>query len=436
MSSTDIDVKTLNDQLAKHRTEAERISQTFKVDEKGRFTISTEQHQAYVTEVKAAQDVKAVIEAKTAMDGIGAYLDAPAGASEAARDAGFSGSRLSAEEGKSLGELFTESKSYRQAAERGFDDSVSISARIEGKTIYNFSAGTSTIQTLGNAEKLPIAELARRKNHIRDLFPKSTTKAPVLFGVREMGWVNNAAQVRQRTAADGTSPATGAGTDKWGRVAKSKLTLQSVLFPVAEIGHTLDAHKNILSDESRLQSFINNRMVEGVKYSEDYDLLHSVGDGERITGLFNTPGIQQYAGLDSDGYSVQVRRAVTKSLLAEYEPSGLVVSPTMWEAIEVEQDKMGQFRVAVSVAVGGRKVVWRLNVVETTAMDDTVFLLGAFGMGAQLHDREAVSVRVSSENASNFEDGIVTFRADERLALEVVRPESFVIGTWTTPVVS
>jgi HK97 family phage major capsid protein len=278
-----------------------------------------------------------------------------------------------------------------------------------------------------------MAELARRKTHIRDLFPKSTTKAPVLYGVREMGWVNNAAQVRQRTAADGTSAGDGRGHRQVGPRRQVEDHAAERPVPRGEIGHTLDAHKNILADESRLQSFINTRMVEGVKYQEDYDLLHSVGDGERITGLFNTPGIQQYAGLDSDGYSVQVRRAVTKALLAEYEPSGLVVSPTMWEAIEVEQDKMGQFRVAVSVAVGGEKRVWRLNVVETTAMDDTLFLLGAFGMGAQLHDREAVSVRVSSENASNFEDGIVTFRADERVALEVVRPESFVIGTWTVP---
>jgi HK97 family phage major capsid protein len=55
-------------------------------------------------------------------------------------------------------------------------------------------------------------------------------------------------------------------------------------------------------------------------------------------------------------------------------------------------------------------------------------------MGAQLYDRENVSVTVSSENADNFERGVLTFRADERVALEVSRPESFVIGTWTTPV--
>jgi hypothetical protein len=42
-------------------------------------------------------------------------------------------------------------------------------------------------------------------------------------------------------------------------------------------------------------------------------------------------------------------------------------------------------------------------------MADTDFMLGSFGMGAQLHDRESVSVRV---------------------ALDIPRPERFVIGKW------
>src|SRR5690606_26743524 len=98
---------------------------------------------------------------------------------------------------------------------------------------------------------------------------------------------------------------------------------------------------------------------------------------------------------------------------------------------EIETDDNGAFRVAVAVAIGAEKRIWRLNVVETTAMAADKFLLGAFGMGAQLHDRESVKISVSTENADNFERGLVTVRADERVALEVMRPESFVYGTFT-----
>ncbi|MGW2550115.1 phage major capsid protein [Streptomyces sp. NPDC001635] len=422
-------LKELQRQLQVKSAEAERISQSFKVEDGGGFVVSTEQANAFKKVSAEAQEIKALIDAEQGLVQVKQYLDAPEGAPAAAMHYG----QTPQMEQKSFGDLFVESDSFQRASAGGFDDRPYIRASMEGKSIFSLSAGSVTHQVLGSAQNLGIAERPFRKFHIRDLFPKSSTKNAVLYGARETGWTNNAKQVKERYAADGVSAPVGNDTDTWGRAPRSKLSLTPVMYPVAEVAHLLDAHKNILSDEPRLKTFINTRMVEGVKYAEDWDLLHSVGDGQSLTGIYNTPGVQQYTGLAADQYSVQIRRAITKALLAEYEPTGIVLSPTMWENVEVEEDKNGAFRVAIAVAIGAEKKVWRLNVVETTAMADTDFLIGAFGMGAQLHDRESVSVTVSSENADNFEKGLITFRADERLALEVPRPESFVIGTWTTP---
>ncbi|MFJ3793444.1 phage major capsid protein [Kitasatospora sp. NPDC090091] len=426
MSSTDVSLKTLIDELAARQSEARRISDTFKVDEKGRFTVSTEQNQAYRKVIQEAQELKSLIDSRKAADDIAGFLDAPDTPSAAGQ---FYGSAPSSEV-KSLGDLFIESDGYERARERGFEGSAQIRAGMEGKSIWALSAGTVTHNSFGGAQNVGISELARRKARIRDLFPKSTTKASVLYGIRETGWTNNAAQVRQRTAADGTSPAAGLPSDQWGRAPESKLDFKPVMYPISEIAHVLHAHKNILSDEPRLKTFINGRMIEGVKYREDYDLLHSTGDGEKLTGLFNVPGVQEYQALQADKRSVQVRRAITKGVLAEYEMTGLVISPNLWEELELETDDTGAFRIAVAVAVGAERKVWRLGVVDTTAMADDKFLVGAFGSGAQLHDRESVSVTVSSENGLNFENGVISIRADERVALEVPRPESFVVGTW------
>lgn len=422
-------IKELQRQLQVKAAEAEEISKGFKVEDGGGFVVSTEQATKFRKVSSEAQEIKALIDAEQGLIEVKSYLDAPENPPAAATHYG----QTPTMEQKSLGDLFVESDSFKRAAEAGFRDRPYVRAEMEGKSIFSLSAGTVTHQTLGSVQNLGIAERAYRKWHIRDLFPKSSTKNAVLYGARETGWTNNARQVKERYAADGVSPATGADTDTWGRAPRSKLSLTPVMYPVAEVAHLIDAHKNILSDEPRLKTFINGRMVEGVKYQEDWDLLHSVGDGQSLTGIYNTPGVQQYTGLATDKYSVQIRRAITKALLAEYEPTGIVLSPTMWEHVEVEEDKNGAFRVAVAVAIGAEKKVWRLNVVETTAMADDDFLIGAFGLGAQLHDRENVSVTVSSENADNFEKGLITFRADERLALEVPRPESFVIGTWTQP---
>ncbi|WP_433860156.1 phage major capsid protein [Streptomyces kronopolitis] len=423
-------LRSLKEQLGEKSAEAERIASTFK-EENGAFVVSTEQRNAYVKAVKDAQEIKGLLDAAQGADALSGYLDAPDGSSAAGQ---FYGGGAVGTEVKSLGDMFVESDAYKAAARADFKDRPFIRAEIEGKSIFSLSAGTHTHQALGGVQDLGITEAQRRKWHIRDLFPSAKTKNAVLLGIRETGWVNNAAQVAERRAADGVSAPTGLDTDVFGKAPRSKLKLEPVAFPIAEIAHMIDGHKNILSDEPRLKQFINSRLIEGIKFAEDYDLLHSVGgDGTSITGLFNTPGVQQYAGDAKDKFSIQMRRAMTKSLLAEYEPTGIVLSPTMWEQVEVETDDNGAFRVALQVAVGAQKKVWRINVVETTAMPDNNYLLGSFGMGAQLYDRENVSVTVSSENSDNFERGVLTFRADERLALEVSRPESFVIGTWTTP---
>jgi HK97 family phage major capsid protein len=426
-------LRSLKSQLNEKSAEAERIAGTFK-EENGAFVVSTEQRNAYVKAVKDAQEIKGLIDAATGAEALGQYLDAPAGSSAAGQYYGGGGSGSDTEV-KTLGDMFVASDAYQAAARAQFKDRPFIRAEMEGKSIFSLTAGTQTHAALGGVQDLGITDAQRRKFHIRDLFPKATTKNAVLQGIRETGWVNNAAQVAERRAADGTSAPTGLDTDVFGRAPRSKLTLQPVSFPVSEIAHMLDGHKNILSDEPRLKQFINSRLIEGIKFAEDWDLLHSVGtDGTKITGLFNTTGVQTYTGQNSDKFSIQMRRAMTKALLAEYEPTGVVLSPTMWEQVEVETDDNGAFRVALQVAVGAQKRVWRVNVVETTAMPDDKYLLGSFGMGAQIYDRENVSVTVSSENSDNFERGVLTFRADERLALEVSRPESFVIGTWTDPV--
>ncbi|MEW1657828.1 phage major capsid protein [Streptomyces sp. NPDC093707] len=425
-------LKSLQSQLAEKSAEADRIANTFK-EEDGKFVVSSAQRDAYVKVVRDAQEIKGLVDAAQGAETLTNYLDAPEGAPAAGQ---FYGSGTPGMEAKSLGDLFVESDAYRAASRSDFKERPYIRAEIEGKSIFSLSAGTHTHQALGSVQDLGITEAQCRKWHIRDLFPSAKTRSAVLLGIRETGWTNNAAQVPERRAADGVSAPTGADTDVFGKAPRSKLKLEPVAFPIAEIAHMLDGHKNILSDEPRLRNFINSRLVEGVKFAEDYDLLHSQGgDGTSITGLFNTPGVQTYTGDSKDKFSIQMRRAMTKALLAEYEPTGVVLSPTMWEHVEVETDDTGAFRVALQVAVGAQKKVWRLNVVETTAMPDNNYLLGAFGMGAQLYDRENVSVTVSSENSDNFERGVLTFRADERLALEVSRPESFVIGTWTDPTV-
>jgi len=117
--------------------------------------------------------------------------------------------------------------------------------------------------------------------------------------------------------------------------------------------------------------------------------------------------------------------------LAYYEPTGVVVHPFDWEAIELIKDSQNRYIVTGSVAVGADKTLWRMPVVDTPAIPQKTALVGAFGLGAQLYDREQANIRIAEQHSDFFTRNAVAILAEERLALAVKRPESFAKVTLT-----
>ena len=56
------------------------------------------------------------------------------------------------------------------------------------------------------------------------------------------------------------------------------------------------------------------------------------------------------------------------------------------------------------------------------------FLSGAFRLGAQIFDRMAIEVLISTEDQDNFARNMISIRGEERLALAVYRPSAFITG--------
>lgn len=435
VSDTENEVVRLNGLLAEKRREIEGLSNEWKVEGKG-LVVSPEQHRKYLTVVGEANDLMDRIKATKTIAGIDAYLDAPNGNSAAAEDA----ARNHRPQVKSLGQAWTDSDIYQEMKAAQFRDprgSITLNQGIDSflaaKDVYTAMAGNVSLPALGQVQDLGWTERMLRPGRVRDLFPAERTTANVLWGIRETGYTNNARVVPERTAADGTA-ATGGPTDVYGLKPKSDLTIVPVMYPIATIAHIMYVHKSTLDDVPRLQGILDRDMTDGVKMAEDSQLLYGDGTGGNLTGLVNTVGIQTYTGLAADKRSTQVRRAATRALLAYFNPTGVVLHPLDWEAIEVETDNNGAYTVAVSVAIGAEKRLWRLNVVDTPAITQGQFLVGAFGTGAKVYDREEVNIQVSTENRDLFERNAVTLRAEERVGLVVDRPESFVYGTLTTPV--
>ncbi|MGX4733156.1 phage major capsid protein [Kitasatospora griseola] len=426
-------LKELNSALRAKAAELDTISAAFTVEDGG-VTVSPEKATAFRKALADAQEIKQLINDLEGAAAIQTFLNEPASLPLAPRDAALTAHL--AGQAKSLGQQFVDSEEFKSLAAAGFRGSFDQMVAIEGasldqlarKDIFSRSAGTATVLGLGAPEQLEIVPRPLRPGRIRDLFPSQTTTANILYGVRVTGFTNAAAIVPERAME--VPPGGGPAVEVYARAPQSQLTFKTVVYPVAEIAHTIPIHKNTLADEPRLRDIIDTELVDGVKMVEDNEILYGPGGDENITGIVNTQGVQTYAQDAADKQTAAIRRAATRALLAYYPPTGLVLHPFDFEDLELETDGQGAYRVAVNVAVGAQKVVWRLAVVDSMAINEGKFLVGSFGLGARLYDREQVGVQVSTENRDNFERGVVTMRGSERIGLEVPRPESFVYGTF------
>ncbi|RUR34710.1 phage major capsid protein [Vreelandella nanhaiensis] len=308
---------------------------------------------------------------------------------------------------KSWGQSVVDTESFKSMA----DGRLGRTGRIEVKAI------TSADDSAGNlvvTERLPgIIAQPDRVATVRDLIMPGRTLSNAIEYVKETGFVNNAApQVEGQ------------------RKAESSLSFELATSNVRTIAHWIPATKQILDDAPQLASYIDGRLRYGLTYVEEEQLLLGDGTGQNILGLIPQATAYNTAlNMAGDTRVDAIRHAILQVRLAEYRASGIVLHPTDWERIELTKTDDNAY-VFANPTTGAQPRLWGLPVVETTAMPEGQMMVGAFNMAAQIFDRENTTVEVSTEDRDNFINNMVTVRAEERLAMAVYRPESFVVGAF------
>jgi HK97 family phage major capsid protein len=407
--------------------ENKTIADNFKIED-GTVVVSAEQKTAFDKNMADIREIKSLVESLESM------RDADKWASEP-QDSVAQASAYASQEiqhvvqsmgRKSIGEAFLASAEFKSLLQSG---SANMPAPYKsGSEVYSqkdlYSAlPTGTPGSFGTIQRDAMVIPPMRTKRVRDLFPSRTTTAAIIEYFRMTGFTNNAAAVAERSGS------------AFGAKPQSSFTFVGEQAPVRTLAHWEAAHRNVLADEPQLRSIIDNELMYGLRLQEDAQILNGSGTGENLTGILNTPGVQTYDWSDgvysatagmSDTKADAIRRAATLSFLAYYEPSGIVLNPNDWEDIELSKDGNGAYVVAVSVAMGGEQKLWRIPVVDTPAIAEGTALIGAFGTGAQIYDRESPSIRISEQHADFFVRNAIVILAEQRLALAVKRPESFV----------
>ena len=300
-------------------------------------------------------------------------------------------------------------------AEEGVTSTFRGSRRVEVPRAAITSAPTSG-GALVQTERVGVILAPQRRLTIRDLVAPGTTGSNAVEYVRETGFTNNAAIVGEGLAKP-----------------YSEITFALENANVRTIAHLFKASRQILDDASALQSYIDARGRYGLLLAEEAQLLYGNGTGNNVKGII--PQAQAYAPpagivVEAEQRIDRIRLALLQAMLAEFPSTGIVLNPIDWAAIELLKDGEGRYIIG-KPQDGTAPRLWNLPVVETQAIVQDQFLVGAFSLAAQIYDRMGIEVLVSTENDKDFENNMVTIRAEERLAFAVYRPEAFVTGDLT-----
>ena len=310
---------------------------------------------------------------------------------------------------KSIGSQFVDADGFKALQSGGMGAKFSLAVKADLTTATTNTAGAMGAAIAPN--RLPgVQGLPQRRMTIRNLLMPGRTDTPNIEFIQETGFTNNAAAV----AEGALKP-------------ESDMKLAEKAVSTKVIAHWTRATRQILSDFSQSRSLIDNRLLYGLAFKEEAQLLSGDGTGANLLGLIPqaTDFVNPLTGGDATSID-RIRLMILQAALAEYPSTGIVMNPIDWAWIELLKDTTGRYIIGNPQGTTA-PTLWNLPVVATQAITVDKVLTGAFDMGAQIFDQWEGRVEAGYQN-DDFTRNKVTFLAEERLALAVYRPESFIYG--------
>ncbi|MCA1800160.1 MAG: phage major capsid protein [Actinobacteria bacterium] len=322
---------------------------------------------------------------------------------------------------RSLGEAFVNSPEYLQHKSENFHKNSSpfeVGSSLHTKTTFTAASLGDTAAYMFGVDRLPeIVSEPDRLQFVRDLLPTYGVETGAVEFVREDTFTNNAGMVPEYVATDSENK------------PESAISFEIVTVPVRTMAHWIPMTRQSVADIRQIRSYVDNRLLHGLRLKEDQQILYGTGTGNEINGILTDGSIQSVTGVGGAETVIDlVRKAVTKSYVAEYRPTGVIMNHEDWEDVELVKGSDEHY-IWVNVTTQNGSRLWGLPVVVTNAITQGTFLLGDFQRGSAIHDRENATLRLSDSHADFFTKNLLALLAEERIAQSIYRPNAFVEGT-------
>lgn len=312
------------------------------------------------------------------------------------------------DEGKTIdlpGQLFVKSEAYTNFI--GAGSKLKVFGEVEMKnTVTNAIANTFSERRPG------LVEGAFRVFTLEQLLTKIPTTASAVEWVQENVFTNAAAETAEGTAKP-----------------QSSITFTPKVMQVSTISHFLKITTQMASDNAALAAYINRRMIYGVNLRAETQIFAGNGVGANLSGLalagnFTAHGYTAAAltalELQNNRFDL-IGKMIGDSAAADYPADVVILNTVDWWTMRLAKDPQGRY-ILGDPGIDAPPKLWGVPVVASNAVPAGNVWVGSLAQAATLHDRENVGVALSDSDGDNFQSGLITIRADRRLALTVEKP--------------
>lgn len=308
----------------------------------------------------------------------------------------------------------------REALEKS-DDFKNLRSKGKGRAVLEFPELKATLLT-GNVAPGTVIQpqyqpgiiAPPQRTTILDILATAPTSANTIQYVREQAYTSNAAYV----AEGALKP-------------EDDLTLTEETATVQTLATTLRISKQLMEDFPALVGYITSRAPRKMQYVKENAVLFGSGVGGQLEGIttvasaFN-PGADIIVQAPNN-WDV-LAAAGFQTTMAEYIANGAVIHSADLLLLQLAKDSQNRY-LFPELRETGTMNGMRVAQTHMAAMRGK-FLVGDFALGAQLFQRQGLTIEFFDQDRDNVVRNLITIRIEERHALATYRPDVFVYGTF------
>jgi HK97 family phage major capsid protein len=252
---------------------------------------------------------------------------------------------------------------------------------------------------------------------LASIVPTGNTTSTSIEYVQEKVFTNSAGMVAE-------------GTMK----PESNITFEKKDAVVRTIAHWILVTRQALMDVPQLESYINNRMVYGLRQKVEDQLLNGDGTGENLNGFMTQAAAAPANTAGTTMVDVLVKAIADVFVKNGVMPDGIVLNAADQVKMALLKDSTGQYLFGNPLSNNGMFGGFNgIRNVWSAAIPVNNFLIGAFQAFSQIWQREDVQIMTSNEDRDNFVKNLVTILVEARMMLAIYRPSAFEKGNFTIP---